>query len=120
MDIDVASRRILLGESIASLAADYRRALLDALGLTQEDAAPTTFQKESVRFAGKVCRHLAERHATHGYVQTALADWARMVDDYDAYDALLGTFPDFDGRESLLRRGKALFPGPLTSHWGGG
>jgi len=117
MDVLAASRRVLLGESIANLFAIHRGELLDAVGLSEDEASPDTFKKESMRFAGKLCRHLAERHAAHGYVATALAEWARRVDDYDAYDSLLATYRAFDGRETLLRRGKALFPGPLTAHW---
>ena len=117
MDITVASRRVLLGESIAHLAAVYRQQMLDAVGLTPEEASPTTFRKEAVRFAGKVCRHLAERHASDGHAEHALAEWAQQIEDYDAFDALLATFRDFDGRPALLRRGKVLFPGPLTAHW---
>ena len=117
MDVPTASRRVLLGESIAHLAAVYRQSLLDSVGLTAEEASPTTFRKETLRFVGKVCRHLAERHAGDGHVETALTEWAQQVEDYDAFDALLSTFRDFDGRPTLLRRGKALFPGPLTAHW---
>jgi hypothetical protein len=117
MDVVAASRRVLLGESIASIAAVYRQGLLDAVGLDEEDATPLTFRKETLRFAGKVCRHLAERHASHGYVATALAEWARQVDEYEAFDSLLSAYRAFDGRDALLRRGKALFPGPLTAHW---
>jgi hypothetical protein len=117
MDIPAAGRRVLLGESIAQLAALHRQQLLDAVGLDADDAAPSTFRKEAVRFAGKVCRYLAERHAHDSHAQNALAEWAQQVEDYDAFDALLGTFKDFDGRPALVRRGKALFPGPLTAHW---
>lgn len=117
MDIQTASRRVLLGESIASLIAVYRQELLDSVGLSEEEAAPTTFLKEAHLFAGKVCRNLAEHHASHGYVGTALADWARRAHDYDVFDALLSTYRSFDGRAALVRRGKALFPGPLTTHW---
>ncbi len=117
MDIPVASRRVILGETIAHLAAVYRLQLIESVGLTVEEATASTFRKEALRFAGKVCRHLAERHASDGHVETALAEWAHQVEDYDAFDALLATFRDFDGRPALLRRGKALFPGPLTAHW---
>ncbi|MEZ5966686.1 MAG: hypothetical protein R3F56_22805 [Planctomycetota bacterium] len=117
MDVLAATRRVLLGESIATLSATYRQGLLDSVGLTDDETSPDTFRKETLRFAGKVCRHLVEHHAAHGYVATALTDWARRVDDYDAFDALLSTYRDFDGRPAILRRGKILFPGPLTAHW---
>jgi hypothetical protein len=117
MDVASATRRVLLGESIASLAASYRQAMLAAVGLTDEEASPATFHKEAVRFAGKVCRHLAERSAHDAHVQAALIEWAQQVEDYDAFDALLTAYPAFDGRAALLRRGRTLFPGTLTAHW---
>ena len=40
----------------------------------------------------------------------------RRVEDYDAFDALLSNYK-FAGREIIIRRGKQLFPGPLTAHW---
>ena len=49
-------------------------------------------------------------------VPAALQDWVRLVEDYDAFDALLSNYK-FAGREMVIRRGKQLFPGPLTAHW---
>ncbi|HLU40470.1 MAG TPA: hypothetical protein VK081_13890 [Planctomycetota bacterium] len=117
MDLADASKRVLLGESIASLAAAYRQSLLDSVGLTAEEATPDTFRKETLRFAGKLCRHLAERMPAGSQIEAALIDWVSMVDDYEAFDALLANYRDFDGRAALLRRGKALFPRALTAHW---
>jgi hypothetical protein len=37
-------------------------------------------------------------------------------DHYEAWDSLLSGFA-VDGREALVRRGRVLFPGPLTAHW---
>src|SRR5262245_8743330 len=113
-DVAAATRAVLLGESIASIAAAHRQGLLDAVGLDAAESAPSTFRKESVRFAGKVWRRLAERHETDGHVEAALVEWVRQVEDYDAFDALLATFKAFDGRPALLRRGQALFPRALT------
>lgn len=120
MEVGIAIRRVLLGESIASVAAVYRQGLLDTVGLGVEEAAPSTFRKETLRFAGRVCRQLADRHAEASQVESALCEWVCQVEDYDAFDALLSAFPSFDGRDAILRRGKVLFPGPLTAHWEAG
>lgn len=117
LDIPTAARRALLGESIASIAIEYRQQLLDSVGLAADEATPTTFRKETLRFTGKLCRHLAEKRPGDARVETALSDWAMQCDDYDAFDALLATFRDFDGRDQLMRKGRALFPRPLTAHW---
>lgn len=117
IDLPTAAGRALLGESIASIAIEYRQQLLDSVGLTPEDATANTFRTETMRFCGRLCRYLADRRAGDSRVETALADWVLQVDDYDAFDALLATFRDFDGRAQLLRRGRALFPRALTAHW---
>jgi hypothetical protein len=46
----------------------------------------------------------------------ALREWVVRVEHYEAWDALLAGF-DFHGKAALVRRGRMLFPGPLTAHW---
>ncbi|MBK8980051.1 MAG: hypothetical protein IPM29_29475 [Planctomycetes bacterium] len=117
MEVSEAIERILLGESLAQVVAAWREEALAALGLRLDEARPETFRPEAIRFANKVCRTLGERHEGDSRAETALAVWARQVDEYDVYDALLSHFRSFDGRDALVRRGRQLFPGPLTSHW---
>jgi hypothetical protein len=117
MQVPEAARRALLGEPLTELAATYRAGLLAAVGLDPKDASPTTFEREARRFVSKVCRHLSERHAEASHVAVALRDYVNQVDDYDAFDSLLATFPAFEGRDAVLRRGRALFPRALTAHW---
>lgn len=117
MDIGTATRRVLLGEALSSIAGAHRRELLESVGLTDEEASATTFLTDTKRFIGRLCRHLVDRSGDDSRVSAALTDWVRRDDGYDAFDALLSTFRSFDGRDALLRRGQALFPRTLTSHW---
>ncbi len=117
MEIGAAAQRVLLGEALASIAGDYRRELLESVGLSDEDASETTFLPETKRFVGRLCRHLADRHGEDSRVSAALSEWARRDDSYETFDSLLSTFSRFDGRDALLRRGRALFPRTLTAHW---
>jgi hypothetical protein len=64
-----------------------------------------------------LARHLGDRHSGEIRVGCALRDWVTQCDHYEAWDALLSGFA-IEGREALLRRGRMLFPGPLTAHWG--
>lgn len=116
MKLEVAVDRVLLGESMQSLAESYREELLVGLGLDPEDCEDTLFLKEAHRFMGKVCVYLGERHAGDSRASAALQSWVRVVEDYDAYDALLSNYR-FAARDVVIRRGKMLFPGPLTAHW---
>jgi len=117
MEVAEAVERVRLGESLGQVSAAYREALLRDVGLDPKKASPTTFQSETHRFMRRLCRELAERHPRDPAVRAALIDWAENVEDYEAFDALLSTFRSFDGRAKLVRRGKKLFPGPLTAHW---
>ncbi len=116
MDFAQAAERIQLGESLQQLAVAYREALLIDLGLDPETAEATTLRADTHRFMNQLCRHLSDRHAGDARVGTALADWVRRCDEYEAYDALLSAFR-FEGREAVVRKGRQLFPGPLTAHW---
>ena len=86
------------------------------MGLGEDDVSNDTFKKESHAFIGKLARHVGERHGGYSRAAVALKAWCLSVEDYDAWDALLSEY-EFDGRDALLRRGKVLFPGPLTAHW---
>lgn len=116
MDLAEAVERVMQGEALRSIAADYREDLITAMGLEDEDITDTTFSGETSRFMKQLCRHLGERHEGDQRVGVALLDWVHQVDDYEAYDALLTSF-QFEGRSSVLRKGRVLFPGPLTAHW---
>lgn len=118
MDLDYATRCVLEGESIAQLSARYREDLLQEMGLDPEEAEASTFANDTRRFINRLCRQLGDRCAGDARVAASLSEWVRRpsVEDYDAFDALLSNFR-FDGRELLLRKGRSLFPGTLTSHW---
>ena len=116
MEIEDAVHRILLGESMRALAHSYRERLLVDLGLDPEECEDTLFLKETHRFMSKICLYLGEKHAGDARASAALQAWVRVVEDYDAFDALLSNYR-FAGREVVIRRGKMLFPGPLTAHW---
>lgn len=114
-----AADRVLLGETLRHVALSYREALLVEMGFDPEDAPEGLFVVETTRFMNQVCRHLGDRHAGDPRVAAALSDWVRHVDEYDAFDVLLSHY-QFESRETVLRKGQMLFPGPLTSHWEGG
>ena len=116
-DLEKIAARVLLGEPLRMIAADYRESLLVDMGFDPEEPPQNLFVKETTRFMNKVCRHLGERHAGDSAVAAVLEDWVRRVDEYDAFDALLVHF-HFVSRPTVLSRGRMLFPGPLTAHWG--
>ena len=116
MKIEEAVDHILLGESMRQLANGYREKMLVDLGMDPEECEDTLLLKETHRFMSKVCTYLGEKHAGDARASAALQEWVRVVEDYDAFDALLSNY-DFAGREVVIRRGKMLFPGPLTAHW---
>lgn len=116
MDLDQAEERVLLGEPLDAIAAAYREELLQSVDLRADEADPATFAKETRQFMGRLCRRLSDRHSADHRVRLALQEWVQRVDDYEAWDALLSTW-DFDGKALLIRRGRMLFPGPLTAHW---
>lgn len=116
MDVDGAIDRVLLGEPLQSIYAEQRDEMLRSVGLEPKEAASETFAKETRRFVNKVARQLGDRHPGDQRALAALHEWVLRVDDYDPWDALLSHF-EFDGKELLVRRGRMLFPGPLTAHW---
>ena len=114
--VDKFVEGILLGESLRDVASSYRDALLGDMGFEPEEAPVDLFERETVRFMNQVCRQLGHRHAGDRRAATALQDWIREVEEYDAFDTLL-THYEFDGKEAILDRARVLFPGPLTAHW---
>ena len=116
MEISHAVADVLCGASLQQVAADYRARLVADLGLRTEEVAGDRFRDEVATFMRGFARHLGDRHAGNPRVGQALREWVRLSDHYEAWDALLSGFA-VDGREALVRRGRMLFPGPLTAHW---
>ena len=116
MDHSEAVARVLQGEALRSIAGAYRDDLITAMGLQDDDITDNTFKGETSRFMKQLCRHLGDRYEGDQRVGVALLDWVHQVDDYEAYDALLTSF-QFETRPSVVRKGRILFPGPLTAHW---
>lgn len=117
LTLESAVEDVLLGASLQDLFQRHRSDLLRSVDLDPEEADPSTYRKEALRFMGRLCRHLSEKHPHDGRVRAALVNWVQLVDEYDAYDSLLSNWAEFDGRERVVARGRQLFPGPLTSHW---
>ena len=119
MDVRDAIERVLLGESLRAISTAHREELIVALGLEPESVSESKYRDDTRRFMNGLCRELGDRHDGDWRVAASLSEWVRRVDDYDAFDALLSNFRDFEGRELVVRRGRQLFPGPLTAHWEG-
>lgn len=115
-EVRTAAADVLLGASLRQVAAATRERLLVAVGRDPEKAAPDAMRAETAAFMRELARHLGDRHQGDVRVGQALRDWIRFSDHYEAWDALLSGF-DVEGREALIRRGRVLFPGPLTRHW---
>ncbi|MCC7399694.1 MAG: hypothetical protein IT455_21700 [Planctomycetes bacterium] len=116
MDIAAAVEDVLLGASLEQVAAGCRAELIKDFGFRPEEVTPETFRSEVAAFMRKLARHLGDRHPGDARVGHALRQWVRSSDHYEAWDALLTGF-QVEGREALVRRGRVLFPGPLTRHW---
>ena len=116
MQVQEAVERILLGESLQQFARSYRDKLIVDLGMDPKKCAETLLLGETHEFMNMLCLHLGEKHGEDARASAALQAWGRLVEDYDAFDALLSNYK-FAGREMVVRRGKQLFPGPLTAHW---
>jgi hypothetical protein len=116
MDLRSATADILLGASLAQIAVAYREQLIQDFDFRPEDVKPDTFQTEVAAFMRKLTRQLGDRHQGEPRVGQALREWVQRCDHYEAWDALLSGFV-VENREALLRRGRLMFPGPLTAHW---
>ena len=116
MDLEEAIERILLGEPMRMLAVAYREELLASFDLDADEVADDTFVKDTRLFMNKLCRVLSDRHEGDKRAMVALRDWVPLVRDYEAWDSLLANF-HFESKETLIRRGRVLFAGPMTAHW---
>ncbi len=116
MDLGKAVDDVLLGASMRQVAANCRAAMIEAFGFRPEEVTPDTFRSEVAAFMRNLARRLGDRHTGDPRAGEALRQWVAQCDHYEAWDALLSGF-QVDGREALLRRGRLLFPGPLTAHW---
>jgi hypothetical protein len=116
MDLARAVDDVLLGASLRQVASAYRQSLIDAFHFRADEVGGETFMDETMAFMRRVARHLGDRHAGDRRVLSALQSWVMLVDHYEAWDALLSGF-QFEGKSALIRRGRVMFPGPLTAHW---
>jgi hypothetical protein len=116
MEISAAVDDVLMGASLRQVAAAYREELIQHFGFRPDEITPATFGAEVATFMRKLARHFGDRHQGDARVGQALVEWVQQSDHYEAWDALLSGF-DVEAREALVRRGRMLFPGPLTRHW---
>jgi len=116
-DIQRSAKDVLLGASMRQVAHDYRERLIEDFGFRPEEVTQETFKDEVAAFMRALARHLGDRHQGDARVGEALETWVRFTDHYEAWDALLGGEFDIEAKEALIRRGRMLFPGPLTRHW---
>lgn len=116
MDVHAAVKDVLLGASLQQIAAATREQLIRDFEFRPDEITPDTFRAEVAAFMRKLARHLGDRHAGEPRIGWALREWVMHCDHYEAWDALLSGF-QIDGREALVRRGRMMFPGPLTAHW---
>ena len=116
-DIRRAADDVLLGASMRQVAHEFRERLIEDFGFRPEEVTQDTFKEEVAAFMRSLARHLGDRHQGDVRVGEALETWVRFTDHYEAWDALLAGSFDVDGKEALIRRGRMLFPGPLTRHW---
>ena len=116
-DIRRAADDVLLGASMRQVAHEFRERLIEDFGFRPEEVTQETFKDEVAAFMRALARHLGDRHQGDARVGEALETWVRFTDHYEAWDALLAGSFDVEGKEALIRRGRMLFPGPLTRHW---
>ena len=116
-DIRRAADDVLLGASMRQVAHDFRERLIEDFGFRPEEVTQDTFKEEVAAFMRALARHLGDRHQGDARVGEALETWVRFTDHYEAWDALLAGSFDVESKEALIRRGRMLFPGPLTRHW---
>lgn len=116
MDLARAVQEVVEGSSLPQIAAEYRADLIAHFGFRPEEVTAETFAGEVEAFLRKLARHLGDRHTGDPRIGEALRQWVLRTDHYEAWDALLSGF-QVEGREALVRRGRVMFPGPLTAHW---
>jgi hypothetical protein len=116
-DIQRAASDVLLGASMRQVAHEFRERMIEDFGFRPEEVTQDTFKDEVATFMRALARHLGDRHVGDARVGEALETWVRFSDHYEAWDALLAGAFNIEGRDALIRRGRMLFPGPLTRHW---
>ena len=116
-DIRRAADDVLLGASMRQVAHEFRERMIEDFGFRPEEVTQDTFKDEVATFMRALARHLGDRHGGDARVGEALETWVRFSDHYEAWDALLAGAFNIEGRDALIRRGRMLFPGPLTRHW---
>lgn len=116
MRIPEAVAEVMLGASLLQIAARLREQWIQDFGFRPDEVTSDTLRTEVEAFMRKLARHLGDRHVGDARVGHALRAWVMHCEHYEAWDALLSGFAVED-REALLRRGRMLFPGPLTAHW---
>ncbi len=116
-DIQRAAKDVLLGATMRQVAAEYREQLIEDFGFRPEEVNQETFRDEVAALMRALARHLGDRHQGDPRAGEALETWVRFTDHYEAWDALLAGGFDVEARDALIRRGRMLFPGPLTRHW---
>ena len=116
-DIQRAAKDVLLGATMRQVAAEYREQLIEDFGFRPEEVNQETFLDEVAALMRALARHLGDRHQGDPRAGEALETWVRFTDHYEAWDALLAGGFDVEARDALIRRGRMLFPGPLTRHW---
>ena len=99
------------------VADEMRDQLIEDFGFRPEEVTQDTFKDEVATFMRALARHLGDRHQGDTRVGEALNTWVRFCDHYEAWDALLAGQFDIEAKDALIRRGRMLFPGPLTRHW---
>ena len=115
--IQRAASDVLLGASMRQVAHEFRERMIEDFGFRPEEVTQDTFKDEVATFMRALARHLGDRHVGDARVGEALETWVRFSDHYEAWDALLAGAFNIEGRDALIRRGRMLFPGPLTHHW---
>lgn len=116
-DIQRGAKDVLLGASMRQVAHEFRERLIEDFGFRPEEVTQDTFKDEVAAFMRALARHLGDRHQGDARVGEALETWVRFTDHYEAWDALLGGGFDIEAKDAIIRRGRMLFPGPLTRHW---
>jgi len=116
MDLVAAIKDVLLGASLRQIAMTYREDLIASFGFRPEEVTDATFANETTAFLRRLVRQLGDQFPGHPGVGRALRDHVLGSDLYEVWDTLLSSF-EVEDRAMLLRRGRVLFPGPLTAHW---
>lgn len=116
MDIGSALSALRAGASLRQIAADCQNEWLAAAGMKSDQPPPAACHEQVAAFLRSFARHLGDRCAGEPRIGMALREWVEHTDHYEAWDALLSSFA-VDGRLALVRRGRLMFPGPLTAHW---